>query len=157
MCLQQGETVCSSTTTTTLPPRFTFTKIADSTGALQSFGAPSLNNVGAVAFRGNSGIFVGSGAALTLIADTSGPLADDFGLPSINDARMVAFRTTLDAGGTAIFTGNGGPLTTIVSTSDGTFAGLGPHVSINNSGTVAFGADTSTSQGVFTSSGVALL
>src|SRR5439155_105611 len=88
--------------------------------------------------------------ALTLIADTSGPLSD-FGLLSINDAGLVAFRAALDAGGQGVYVGNGGPLSTIVSASDGT--GFGPHVSINNSGLVAFGKGAATTQGAYVSDG----
>lgn len=67
--------------------------------------------------------------AITLIADTSGPFSS-FGAdlsnagPGINDRGTVAFRANLDTGGSGIFTGSGGPLTTIADTS-GSFRSFG--------------------------------
>ncbi|ODS30298.1 MAG: PEP-CTERM motif protein [Candidatus Scalindua rubra] len=62
-----------------------------------------------------------------------------FGSPSINDSGTVAFWADLDAGGSGIFTGNGGSLTTIADTS-GSLSGFNGTPSINDSGTVAFWA-----------------
>ncbi len=101
----------------------------------------------------------------TLIADNTG-LLHNLGVPSINDSGRVAFQASLTAGGFAVFTGSGGPLTTIVNSNDGVFNtfSLGAEPMINNAGTVAFfgqlnpGADgnpssTSATNGIFTGAG----
>jgi hypothetical protein len=107
----------------------------------------------------------GSSAAATYtytnVADSSGPLgflkADSFDFlspPAISAGGVVAFSSTIDAGGTGVFTGSGGALTPIAVTGDGGFALLTPNVSINAGGVVAFtgrlgpGVD-----GVFTGNG----
>jgi hypothetical protein len=56
---------------------------------------------------------------------------------AINDMGTVAFPSGVKRGGVGVFTGNGGPITTIADSSNGIIA-LGEPVSINNSGTVAF-------------------
>jgi hypothetical protein len=96
-----------------------------------------------VAFRGvmeqarhyNEGIFTGSGGALTTIAKTGDPVAFPgftdltlarFGDPAIS-GDTVAFRASYGRGGQfgggGIFTGNGGPLTSIVQPGDPAPAG----------------------------------
>ena len=52
----------------------------------------------------------------------------------------MAFEANLDAGGAGIFTGNGGPTTTIADSNGPTFSGFDDG-SINDAGTVAFYAD----------------
>jgi len=61
---------------------YTFTKIADSTGPFSSFGPPSVNDRGVVAFwarldSGLEGMFTGEGTGTTTIADTdsTGPIS----------------------------------------------------------------------------------
>ncbi len=88
----------------------------------------------------------------TKIADTSGPFSGFFE-PSINAGGTVAFRANLDAGGQGIFTGSGGPVTTIADTS-GPFLLFDPLPSINAAGTVTFvAALPGGGQGIFTGSG----
>lgn len=85
--------------------------------------------------------------------DSSGSF-NDFGLPSLNNSGTVAFAADFDTGGSGIFTGRGGPTTTIVDTS-GPFDHFGGY-SLNNNGTVAFQAFLGTedrSGGIFTGSG----
>ena len=105
----------------------------------------------------------------TLIATSNtGPL-HNLGVPSINDSGAVAFQASLTAGGNAVFTGSGGPLTTIVNSNGGVFNtfSLGAQPMINNSGTVAFfgqlnpGAagnpsSTSATNGIFTGNGTTI-
>lgn len=104
--------------------------------------------------------------AITLIADTSGPLSSfegGFGFetgpgigPGINDEGTVVFKANLDTGGSGIFTGSGGLLTTIADTS-GPFSSFGASPAINNEGTVVFNTILDAGgSGIFTSSGGAL-
>src|SRR5262249_58324216 len=81
----------------------------------------------------------------TKIADCSDDsiTVPDSGGVSINAQGTVAFIGNLNAGGQGVFTGNGGPLTTIVDTNQGfgsfgLFSGFGGRPSINDAGTVAF-------------------
>ena len=86
------------------------------------------------------------------IADTTGPYST-FGNTSINDGGTVAFWATLDAGGKGIYSGSGGPITTI-TTVNGQFSNLNFNPSINNAGVVAFHGDLSAGgEGIFTGSG----
>jgi len=92
----------------------------------------------------------------TFIADNTGPFSSVNVIgrsPSINDAGTVAFLADLRAGGTGVFTGAGGPPTTIATTAGPlSFFLSGPYINI--AGTVAFVAnlDDGTSA-VFTGSG----
>jgi hypothetical protein len=75
------------------------------------------------------------------IADSSGPLGTNFGAPDINDDGMVAFFNIHDDGTTtAIYTGNGGPITPQID-NQGTFKKLEFAPVINNSNEVAFWAE----------------
>lgn len=83
----------------------------------------------------------------TNIADTNGIFARTgqlgFGSSgisglSISNNGTVAFASQLDDGSAGIFSGNGGPVTTIALSNGPTFNGFGASVSINNFGTVAF-------------------
>ncbi len=82
----------------------------------------------------------------TLIADSTGPFSEfDFPSPSLNAVGTVAFHANLDNGRQGIFTGSGGPVTTVFTTLP--FPdGLG-YPSINAAGTVAFVADQRTGPG----------
>lgn len=89
----------------------------------------------------------------TLIADTQSGAFTALGpFPSINNAGTVAFTADVSWGGTGIFTGSGGPLTTIAP-------GISPPslfvgTSINNAGTVAFTATPSSGvRGVYSGNG----
>ena len=143
--------------------KYTFTKIADTSGSYNSFGYASINNKGAVAFSAIStvkGIYVSDGITLVPIADSSGPpfaFTSFSGLPSINDEGMVAFKAILGTGDSAILSGDGASTPTLLadtSTSPNwqfSFVGV---PSINNGGTVAFYAVVnSTLRGIFKSDG----
>ena len=132
------------------------TTIADTSGPFNGLSSPSLNNRGTVAFRasldtGGAGIFTGSGGPITTIADSTSfeagvPFQGLFSDPSLNDSGMVAFyfemRSPDSPNIVGIYTGAGGPITTIVdtSTTNNDFF-LGGTPSLNNSGTVAFPED----------------
>lgn len=124
----------------------TATIASDAGAPYFNFEGPSINDSGDVAFiarldadPSSPEIRVISGGVPTTIADTTGPIAGTFGLPHINDSGVVAFRAALDGGGVGIFTGDGGPLDTVVDTS-GPFGDLASNgsVAINASGMVAF-------------------
>ena len=132
------------------------TTIADSSGALNYFGAkPSLNDTGTVAFvagmggvfGGTYGIYSGNGGPLTTIADVSGPFSSFFGFnsnqPSINASGTVAFVAGLDAGGSGLFLGDGIHTIEVIGSGDMLFGStvtgfaISP-TSLNDSGQVAF-------------------
>ncbi len=96
-----------------------------------------------------------AGYNYTKIADSTGPLSA-FGKPSINASGGVAFSASLDGGGTGVFVGSGGSLTTIADEL-GPFSGFnsGSGPTINDSGVVAFYGvlDAGGANGVFTGSG----
>ena len=80
-------------------------------------------------FTGLLALTVGNASAqaatvFTLIADTGGPTFSHVYPPSINTAGTVAFLAFLDAGGTGIFAGAGGPTTAIALNSGPTFSGV---------------------------------
>lgn len=140
------------------------TTIADSAGDFDTgFGNPSINHSGVVAFSatldaGGQGIFTGSGGATTTIATVPGPflLGPLLSNPMINDAGTVAFNARHGDPCPfscifSILTGDGGPLTTIASTTSG-FTILGAPPAINNAGTVAF-RGFNPSGGIFTGEG----
>jgi hypothetical protein len=143
---------------------FTITKIVDTANSpLEGFSSPAINNNGTVTFKAYleldteaEGIFTSNGGSLTTITDTSGSLG--FLLtPSINNSGTVAFKASFDGGtlngvgpGVGIFTGNGGPLTTISLDADASGI-LVSNPAINDSGTVTF-ADNESGD-IFTGSG----
>ena len=76
-----------------------------------------------------------------------------FDFPAINDNLIVAFRANDTSGTPLMFTGSGGPLTTIADVT-GQFSGFGSRYSINNNDLVAFQANLdSGGNGIFTSDG----
>ena len=86
--------------------------------------------------------FTSSGRAASYtfvnIADTTGAFSS-CGIPSINASGLVAFQATLDGGGSGIYKGNGGSLTTVAVSAGEPFSSFGGGgTPINNSGTVAF-------------------
>jgi len=99
-------------------------------------GDPSINNAGTVAFFGPGSVLSSNGGVPTTIATVGGAFQGFIGgAPAINNAGTVAFLAIL-GGSEGVFTGNGGPLTTI-STGIG---GINVFPSINDTGTVAFTA-----------------
>jgi hypothetical protein len=157
---------------------YTFTKIADTT-TIASVGkfihlddSPAISGSTA-AFRGVSGsgegIFTGSGGSLTTIVkqgDTT-PIAPTLVFGSFSNTAIsgstAAFRGTY-SGGQGIFTGNGGPLTTIAITGgqvptvpSGIFTGFNGSPAISGN-LVAFHGNYSdgsgnSGQGIFTGAG----
>jgi hypothetical protein len=145
-----------------------FTTIADF-GSLEVNGAPesqpSLNASGLVAFatgRGGNGagrgrVLVGNGGPLAEIAtdDPTGPfLTFSVCTTSINDSGTVAFFALLhdDKGlvnGAGIFTGDGGPITTVADTRGGGFTLFNQAPSINAGGTVAIRANKNGERGIY--------
>ena len=109
-----------------------------------SFGSAVINDAGTVAFVANvdfggTGIFSRNGASTNTIALESGPIFSSIGFNiSLNSTGTVAFRAILDSGGDGVFSGNGGPVTTIAL--DAFPTGITP--SINDAGTVAYAADS---------------
>ncbi len=83
----------------------------------------------------------------TPIADSTGVFGD-FGVvpsPSLNAVGTVAFVANLDNGRQGVFTGNGGPITTVFTTLP--FPDFFGYPSINAAGTVAFVVDQRTGPG----------
>ncbi len=139
------------------------TVIASPDDGLNTFGNnPAINASGLVVFDANTGsgshaIFTGDGHSKHLIADTTANgLSKLFiGAPSINAAGTVAFESVIIGTGlpASIFTGTGGPLKTVLSTSRTGFGGFG-NVAINDAGKIAFSATLADgTQGVFTTTG----
>jgi hypothetical protein len=143
---------------------YSFTPIADNgPSSIFSLGAlnqPGLNDKGTVMFHsalksGPIGVFtVDTAGSLTTIARTDLVGANDFFLGGgITDRGTVSLGANLAAGGQAVFTGNGGQLTTIADNgSASTFSSfLAPAAGINNDNTVTFRAILkSGATGIFT-------
>jgi hypothetical protein len=73
--------------------------------------------------------------------------------PTISSNGIVAFEAALVSGGEGVFTGSGGPVTTIAD-STGVFRTFSAHPSVNAGGTVAFRAQLDTlNTGIFTGNG----
>ena len=146
----------------TRDPGEKLTTIASPSDGLSAFGDDvALNASGVVVFDANTStgsraIFKGDGGSKTRIADSTanGLSKFGFGSPSINASGVVAFLAALPQPGLpgSIFTGNGGPLRTVASTSATGFTGF-QNAAINASGTVVFAASRADgSHGVFTAS-----
>lgn len=138
------------------------TTIVDSSGSFATVFTPSINNEGTVAFQafldtGGEGIFTSSGGLVATIAETSDLFVRFFG-PSINDRGTVAFGTllALSSEGDGIFTSSDGSIANIANDS-GSFNDFGAlynaFPSINNEGTVAFGAIQTKGTGIFIGNG----
>ena len=119
---------------------------------------PSINNPGAIAFEETvdftSGVFATAGTGFTTIA---APDPDrSVGEPVVNDAGLAAFETsfidpTTQEFVSAIVTGDGGPLTTVVDTT-GPFGSFGFRPpALNDDGRIAFLAtlDDFSTTGIF--------
>lgn len=129
------------------------TAIAENAGPL----GPTMNDVGIVAFRadsgaGKGGIFTGSAGRVTTIAETGDTVSAFHGLPVINSRGAVVIRADLKAGGQGIYLGDGGPLIPVAETGS-RFSRLGQFPTMNDEGTVAFcAALEGGGSGVFTAS-----
>jgi hypothetical protein len=157
----------------------TVAKVGDAapSGLFTSFGEPAIHQSTAFLgiFNGGSGIFLGNGGPLTSVAKTgdtapSGTFTG-FGNPALAKlsqfpilvANTTAFQGSY-SGGSGIFTGSGGTLTTMAKTGDaapsGTFTGFGDPALSAVSGPsvpiVAFRGTYSGGAGIFTKSGSTL-
>ncbi len=141
-----GATICGALTGAVgkAQTSYIYTVIADVTNCF-NLGAPAINNKGEVAFAGVcdsiSVVRRGDGGALTPIFTASpGSPVPNTDFISINDSGVVAFSVNGSCGfNTAILTGDGGPIETVVNicTNPGPTAVHRP--SISNTGAVAFG------------------
>ncbi len=93
------------------PATNTFTPIVTNAGTFNTpDDRPSLNASGRVVFQSlvnggtGEGIFVGDGATLITVADSTGPF-QSFGRPSLNDAGQVAFTASMDDSTIGLFDG----------------------------------------------------
>lgn len=84
---------------------------------------PEISNSGEVAFNGDpfgfqlaEATFAGNGGALTTVFTDPGPFGLDLGAPSINSAGVVG-TVVFGGSGNQVVTGTGGPVTTLLSTS----------------------------------------
>jgi hypothetical protein len=152
-------TIYLTTSEASAAANYTFRKVVDlSDGFTQIASQPAINNSGTVAFGaatpGMQGVFsITTGGVLTPIALLDQPYIGfshvggiDVGTPDINDAGQVAF-FAFGSGGSGIFTSDGA-ITTTIAHSDGLAINpsqLRDEVSINNSGTVAFSIEGSSS------------
>jgi hypothetical protein len=103
------------------------TPIVTSASGFTNLQEPSINADGTVAFFGERtggvvGIFAHRDGTLTTIADSSGPFTGNFGNEvDINASGKVAFKATLDAGGSGIFTGPDPVADKVIQTGDALF------------------------------------
>ncbi|MCX7422329.1 MAG: calcium-binding protein [Planctomycetia bacterium] len=137
---------------------YSFVKIADSAAYSNLGNAPALSENGEVAFKGSTStdnfVLKGSGAALTEIASSTGPLFQ-FGNPSINASGSVVFWALADDPGIQVIAvGNGSAAPTTLVTGSaaattGQFEQLDRLPDINDSGDVSFMGDKLEGTGVF--------
>ncbi len=133
---------------------YTFTNIADESGAFFDFFAPSINDAGQVAFAASldegqvTGVYRSDGGSLTTIAESGTVFQRGFDLqtPGIDADGRVAFvadRRGEAGGGKGIFIGDGNSITifaltpTTTSPQPGDFAGFLPP-RMNSAGALAF-------------------
>ena len=104
-----------------------FTSIADSSAELAAFSVPAINDSGQIAFvatfddaaEGQVVYRQETNGSLTIIADTSGPIASFSGDPAMNASGLVTFTAVMDNGSVSVLCGNGvvgAPLVTIANT-----------------------------------------
>ena len=132
-----------------------------------SFGSGmAINNTDTVAFYNildgspyNDGIFSGTGGTTytTVAEHTNTTFNSPFNpYPSINNAGVVAFKASLDGGGSAVAKGSGGPATIIATTADPAFSAFFGNPDINEAGQVVFmAARDSGGSGIFVGDGTA--
>jgi hypothetical protein len=114
------------------PARYTFTLIADTSGALEHFDLwYSLNNRGMVVFSaglrsGEAGVFAGDGGPLRQIASSKERFSSFGGpyggyVPTLNDVGTVVLYADPQTGGSGLYLSDGERLTPIAETTQ-TFA-----------------------------------
>lgn len=142
--------------------QYTFTPVAELGGTYTGIGLGlgSINNDGTVAYVGTSAdgiqrvLKTSMDGTTTVIADTTGPLksfylSDSIGTtPAINDHGVVGFVAVADAGGTSIFTGNGGEIRFVGQTSNSSWVGSRPY--LNSTGQVMYSRRLPSGTGVET-------
>ena len=114
------------------------------TSEFSSFGGPSINNGGDIAFRavtdvGETAVVLASGGTFRIIADTSGPFELISEIISINNSSDIAFTVGLEGDAAAIYSTRGGVLAEIVSSTSTSFTSFS-RPSINDAGDIAFAA-----------------
>ncbi|MGV7235257.1 MAG: DUF7453 family protein [Nitrosomonadaceae bacterium] len=89
----------------------------------------------------------------TTIAHTS-DIYDALSRPNVNNSGVVAFVSVLDSGESGVFSGDGGPVTSIADSTGPLYYEYGNQPKINDNGTVAFiaGLDSG-GNGIFTGNG----
>jgi hypothetical protein len=129
----------------------TITTIADTNGPFSRFDPhfgfvylPVINNSGAVVFRattksGSTGIFVGEGGLVTLIADDS--LNSPFGHIGpfwINSRGTVVFQGSTRSGVPGVYISDKGTITKLYDSAGPLLESAGGFLGMNDAGTVAF-------------------
>ena len=148
--------------------KYTFQKMADTSGSFNSFGLPVINNAGTVAFSANtdaaSGAYTSTGRTITTIAENMG-LYESVSSPiAINDIGTVAFVATPARGATTtevptetIFTSTNGRITQVPPykpyRESGIYYDRIVSLALNNQGTVAYVAQNMRGIGVLSSDG----
>lgn len=148
--------------------KYTFQKMADTSGSFNSFGLPVINNAGTVAFSANtdaaSGAYTSTGRTITTIAENMG-LYESVSSPiAINDIGTVAFVATPARGATTtevptetIFTSTNGRITQVPPykpyPESGIYYDRIVSLALNNQGTVAYVAQNMRGIGVLSSDG----
>jgi hypothetical protein len=136
----------------------------DLVGATDMFLGGGITDEGTVSFGANlvggngQAVFTGDGGELTRIADTgAGSPFSSFLAPAapINNDETVAFRATLNSGGTGIFTDRAGEAPQTLYVTGGQFTGLFQPIIERNGDEVAFRATLTTpgQQGIFLGDG----
>ncbi|MEO7119294.1 MAG: hypothetical protein ABIZ34_10025, partial [Candidatus Limnocylindrales bacterium] len=76
------------------------------------------------------------------IAET-GERFEDFApyVASVDDDGVVAFQASLGGGGSGVFAGSGGPITTVAASGDGLLRDVVSHPAVTSDGSVAFYAE----------------
>lgn len=81
--------------------------------------------------------FHASSYTLTPIADTSDRFTDFMPyVAAVNDHGVVAFQATVRAGGSGVFTGSGGLISTVADSAAGRLGNVASHPDVNRGGSV---------------------
>jgi hypothetical protein len=149
--------------------KYTYQKMADTSGSFNSFGLPVINNAGTVAFSANTdtaqGAYTSTGKTITTIAENIG-LYESVSSPiAINDIGTVAFVATPARGTTptevpteTIFTNTNGRVTQVPAykpspESDYPYYDRIASLALNNRGTIAYVGQNMRGIGVLSSDG----
>jgi hypothetical protein len=131
--------------------------IIDDGGTLNGFGTQAaVNDSGAVAFAAFydaqpsvKGIFRASASgSITTITDSNGPLTSNLVPGSLSDTGTVTLYGARNSGGDGIYKGNGGPLQTVLESSNA-FGSFANQPSINDNDIVAYVTTAFGANGIF--------